>query len=627
MKRVLDQRPGESTSVDPYSRKNDELVAAVNDYITVSQDAKRDIEREALEAYRHLNSYLNPTTHPWPIPIYDPVFHSLEQSRCAKFGDAIFGQGMPAEFRARQDTTADRAQAMNQVMEYHLKLDRPRRRVLNGVLGCATSGVQVYHPTWQVQERDIWVWKRVPLKVVVTDPVTGMPSTMEWVDGNWKYVRTRKKIKDNFSLQTLHLTQIFPDTSVETIEEGEWFGFRDIISTREAEERVASSGWSKRAVKLASEGQLPNTARDRLDDIFKWQQQIGLNVKADYDDILKRDKRKSIEVIELYRRRRFGLERIIVLQRAWVAWYGPSPYGHGQMPFVMAKNYSFDKQFWGLSDYRIIKWVLQGIQQFANAEVAEAVLGAMPPLMLPGDAEIIGKRFEPRAEWYLHNCRPEDIQWLQTSGTSRAIAQSSRQSLQEQMDNALSSSDPGRGAADPRVKATVASIATQMQAMRDQHLIASFCDDVIVPAWEQGQDLIQQFQEYSVQVAITGNANEDPISVYPEDFRGGDYWVDVRVVSSAIKELEKKRALDARVAYAQDPNVNQWELTEWSLGKVAPDVLTKLMNPQQQMQQQAQQMGLPGQMQGGATGFNSPFGQGDSVNEAANELAQAMGAG
>lgn len=626
MKRVLDMRPGMPANVDPDSKKNDDLVAAVNEYIAASLSAKQDIEKDALEAYRHLNSYLNESAHPWPVPVYDPVFHSLEQSRCSKFADALFGQGPIAEFTPRRDTSSDKAKAMNAVMQYHMQCDRPRRTFMNGVLGCSMVGNQVYHPTWDIKERELWYWKRVPVEYTVIDPFTGMPSKFEWKDGGWKYVRTRKKIRDNCSIKTLHITQIFPDTSVETIEDGEWFGFRDVISSREAMERVDTDNWNKRAVKMASEAPLPTTASSALSTIFDWQKSIGLNVDGDADNILNREKRKSIEVIELYRRKKFGIERIIILQRAWVAWFGPSPFGHGMMPFVMAKNYAFDKQFWGLSDYRIIKWVLRGIQTFANASVAEAALGAMPPLMLPGDAEITGKNYSPRAEWRLTNCTPEQIQFLQSSGISRQIAEAARAALQEQMDHALGSSDPGRGAASKDVTATVASIATTMQGLRDKYLIDNLADDVIVPWFEQSCDLIQQYQEYSVQVALTQNPNEEPVTVWPEDFRGGDFWVTPQVNTAALKELDKKRALDTRHEFMQDPNVNQWELSEWALGKMAPDQVDKLMNPQQQMQAMAQGMGIPGQMQQGGPGFQSPFTQGDTVQEAANDLGAAFAA-
>lgn len=624
MKRVNDQRPGQSVKVDPDSRKNDELVACVNDYTDASLVAKQDVEKDSVEAYRHMNSWIDESAYEWPVKVYDPVLHSMEQTRISKFADALFSQGPIAEFMARNESSVKQAKAMNAVMDYHIQMDRPRRTFLNGVLGCGMTGNQVYHPTWDTVERELWYWKRVPVQYTVIDPFTGQPSKFEWEDGGWKYVRTRKKIKDNCSIKTLHITQILPDTSVETIEEGEWFGFRDIISPREAEERCKTDGWDRRAVKRASEADLPTWAKSRLGDIFEWQSSIGLNVQGDKSSILGKEKRKSIEVIEMYRRKRFGIERIVVLQRAWVAWFGPSPFGHGKMPFVMAKNYSFDKQFWGVSDYKIVKWLLRAINTFLAASTAEAAIGAMPPILLKQGAEIIGKRWSPRAEWYLEGMEPQELKFFESSGVSRQISEAMRMALSERMDNALGSSEPGRGAADPRVKATVASIATQMQGLRDKQLIDNLCDDVVVPWFEQASDLIQQYQDYEVQIGLTGNENEQPVTIYPEDFRGGDYWVKPQCNTAALKELDKKRALDTRHEMMQDPNVNQWELSNWVMGRMAPELVDKLMNPQQQMQQQMQQQGVPGQANM-APGFQSPFEQGDSTAEAAADLGAAYG--
>jgi hypothetical protein len=152
-------------------------------------------------------------------------------------------------------------------------------------------------------------------------------------------------------------------------------------------------------------------------------------------------------------------------------------------------------------------------------------------------------------------------------------------------------------------------------------MMDNFGEDVIVPAYEQFAWNTQQFQEYNVQVALSENPEEEPVTISPDDFRGGDFWVNAQINTAALKELDKKRALEIQQVFAQNPNIDGRALAEMVLGKMDPNSVDKLVLPEQQLQQAMGAQGIPGQVQGQ---MGHPVGPGNSVNEMAAELKGAM---
>lgn len=607
------------------TQKHRARVEWVLERLEYSANAKREIERMAQIADQHYCSWINERKNPFAVKTYDPVIFSTCQARLAKVSDAMFSTGPIFDYEPGDGSTFEQARAMSSVVNYHLREIRPRLRILKGFLGNMLVGTQAWHMWWDYRRRKRSYWKRVPLKVAIRDVQTGKVSPIWVQDGDWAYVKRMRTVRDSPNLRPLHITQWYPDDTVEDVQDGEFFIFVDTISAIDARERVQTDGWDSRAVERAIAGDLPERGSTSLRNAMDWQSEMGVRNetlrRATFVNTEKREERGAVEVIECWRRTEFDLQRIIVLNRSWVCFDGPSPFGHGLFPFVVTRNYPLHGRFWGLSDYQVIRYLNRGIQAMRGAAGTEALNAAMPPMIRHQGITITGKRWgEMGGEW-VHNGPPNwKPEFVQAGTVSRQIAHSEAEQMLARLDAALGSSDPGRGSlGDKDVKATALNIAFQAAGMRDKLLIESFTEDFTLPCGDQFQELVQQFQSREVEIQITGRQDRVPVTVFPEEFRDASLYGTTTASTSALKALKEKRVGDLweRAKKFPGPNFNMRALDEMYVEQTAPEYKDRVMRSEQeilaeqqaQMQAQMMQRGMPGQVQMGAPGMQAQGGQ------------------
>ncbi|MFI0608641.1 MAG: hypothetical protein ACH37Z_12235 [Anaerolineae bacterium] len=570
------------------------LVDFINERIDSSAEAKKQIEKDAQRAYNHLNSHLDEAKHPFPTKVYDPVFFGAQVSGAAKAADAIFTNPPVFEYQPRRTTTWSEAELGTAVSTYYLDEANLRTPILNGYQGTCCVGTQFWYAGWKLEERVCEKLEYVPVEVPYLDPITGQETMLTMDSAKPEWVPYLEPVADHPTISPIHILNAFPDDLADSIEGMEGFGFREFISAREARLRIKSDGWRSGAVNRAIAMEIPTEHRQRIKDSLDWLKEIGLRTNTAEAYLLgekKDEKRRAVEVIEYFYRRKNEIWRAVLLNRAYIAINKPSPFNDGMYPFLMSRNYSIDGQLWGLSDYRIGRYLIRGIQTLRNAAASEALLASMPPLLLPEGALITGKRYEPRAEWYLTGCSPQDVQFLQAGVTSRQIGHAEADQLQQRLDVALGTSDASRGSVGNAAgaKATTVQLAFQAAGLRDKFRIENFGQDFLVPAGTKWRSRIKQFGSQSVWVALSRSPKAPLEQIWPEDHRDLDLASVPTSSVNVLKAQKEKRVLELAQNLAQNPEVDQRALTELTLETIAPEYKDRILKPLQMLPG-----GLPG---------------------------------
>lgn len=604
--------------------------------------AKKEVEREGLLATKHLSSFLDESKHPWSTKVYDPVFHGALEARRAKVADAFFANPPLYGFDPDEHTTWEQAQAMARACEMHERavVSDTRQGVLQGFSGQSAVGTQAWAVPWMFRQGKVGRWQETDLRASFVDPVTGLRQHVTVPGaGPPKRVRELVTLQDGPMCIPKHITQWGCDTSNSDHQKGEWFYERDTISDREARQRVEEDNWDSKGVELAIKGEMPEGSATGMREAMDWFEEIGLNVQTLKNGMFGQT-RKVVEVIELYYRERFSVRRMVILNRAYIVWDDVSPYDHGLFPYLVTRNYSLLGQFWGLSDYRISRYLIRGIQQMRNAVVNEASWRANPPMLYP-DTMSVQMRYEPRAHIPVKG-DPMMIRFLEGAGQALGDASAVAEMMQQRMDAGLGSNEQARGGAGKSgVTATAVQQAFAGAGLRDKLLIDDFADRMVVPMADMKQQLVQQYGDR--RIWYRSGPQADPVEVWPEDYRGGCYRPTPICSTDPLRQIQVKRLLDLYnlAAQHQEPHVKRDKLVEGLLEEMAPDLKERVFKSEdeikaEQQEQQAQQqgmgqprpqqpmLGLGGPGGGQRTGeYRSPFPSG-GPQEMGAMMAEAM---
>lgn len=638
MKLPEQTRPGQPIPLNIRDKEHTNLVDWCMERAEHSFHIKREVEKEGLRAFRHLTSTIDLEKHRWPYVTYDPSYYASTITREASYARAFFGNPPLMSTLPGDNTRWEESEAVNASLRWHLDRIGIRGTFNEITQSLETVGSCLIHGFWDFEEQDVWYWKRQPREVPLPiDPTTGQAGTM-WVDqGNERLVREKIITRDHPNFKAIHITAALLDDSETDIQKGEWVGMVFELSGREARSRCKTgpkwSRWNSQAVEKALNGEVSPTWKwgTVMSNQREWTQEIGLGGSGSKTNLAPGLSRQAetdlrgIVAIELWRKHKGGIQRIVLLGGAFIAWYGWSPYGHGKYPFVFARNYRLAGQFFGLSSYRVVKWLIRGLQTHRCAAGTEASLAAMPPMTYPDQMTIIGKQWAPGAEWRLQGGTFGEINFLNRSDAGRSIANSEAASLQQQMDVAYALSDVGRGSAGGnRGSATGQSIAAERMNVREDYLMQNFGYDTLVPMTDQAVGMMCQLQDYGVQVHATGNPKGEPITVYPEQFRGGNYIATASPTVPALQEQHKRKFLELYelAAKYQEPNANRRSLFEEVVNTVAPGERDQIMKSLEEVNGEMGQQGGP-PIQGQPGQGSVMQGAGDSVAQAAAELREA----
>lgn len=594
-------------------------------------EAKKLLEKDYLAALKHYCCWLNEEKHPWPSKSYKPIFFSTARNRLAKMMEAMFASPPILDYMPEHGSTRRQARAYSKTIDFHLRRTKPRKTIYNGLLGQMFGGTQMWATFWDYEQRLVQYWKRVPRADAGAYP------GMQVNDGSWAWVLGRKITKDHPNIRAVPFHEALLDDRVDDVQRGEFAGTESWITAEEAEQRVACDGWDQRAVQRALKDDLQPGATNGMMGRIKHLAEIGMVTTA-YQSGLEVDEetkqRGMIHVIELYRKVKGRVERLILLNRSWFAYVGWSPYGHGRYPYIVSRAYSLPGYLWGRSDYHVMRYLNRGIQTLINAMISEASTHAMPPLMIPENADILGFRWEPRALWRLRGMSPEQLKHAPYNGTAQQIAQYALQFLEQAVDGAFGTSEVSRGSAGIQAaaqKATAIEIAAQMSGVIEKLNIDNNAEEFMLRWGEDEADLVHQFQDYKVQVAL--EPGSEPITMYPEDLREIMVYPINTTSTVALRELRQKRLQDLWGASAQDPSLNRPELTKMVVESLLPHEVDRIViGPEQQAAMMSQQLGgmpvqpgmQPGMQPGSPeTTMYEPYGR-ENLAEQAAELREAM---
>lgn len=608
------------------------------EHIDESQKAKREVEREGLLATKHLCSWIDESKHPWSTKVYDPIFHGALEARRAKVAEAFFSSPPLYDFVPEEDTPWEKAEAMTRICDLYEQqvAAHGRQSILMGFSGQAAVGTQCWGVPWVYRQAEVGQWVPTDLKTTFTDPTTGIRQRVTIPGGGpGRRERVLQTVYDGPMAVPKHITQWGCDTRNPDYQQGGWFYELDTVEAREARCRVKEENWDRAGVELAIKGQLPPKSQGAITDAVDWYEEIGL-VVAGVREGLECDKdkgRRVVEVVELYTREKYSIRRQVILNRAYIVWDDRSPYDHGLFPYIVTRNYSLLGQFWGLSDYRITRYLIRGIQQLRNAIVNEAAWRANPPLLHERSVNV-ELRYEPRAKIPVDG-DPGLLRFLTDIGGSSALGEAGNiaEMLQQRLDAGIGSSEQGRGSTGKSgTTATAANLAFQSAGLKDKLLIDDFGEGHVIPRAEMFRALIEQ-HETRLRYWREGPRAE-PVPVYPEDYRGGKMRPVARVTTDPLKEIQEKRLLDLYnlAAKTQEPHLKREALVEGLLELIVPDKKQQLFKSQEeiqaeQMEQQQAQAGMegaPGGPGGQRTGqYQSPFPAG-GANEMGSLMAEAL---
>lgn len=591
-----------------------------------SQESKKELERDALSGFKHYCCWIDEQNWPWPSKTYKPLFFSSAQSKLSKTMEATFASPPILDYLPESGTDSQQAMAYSRTVDWHLRQTRPRRTIYNGTLGQMFAGTQMWYSFWNYQEKLVSYWKRVPVEEARASGQTYAQ------DGSWAYVIGRKIVKDHPDLKAIPFQDAILDDRVDDIQRGEFAGTESRITAEEARERVKCDGWDPRAVERALKDDL-HDGSDGLVKRLDWMQEIGLKTQS-YREGIDRDKdtgeRAMIHVIELYRYRKGRVERLVLLNRSWIAYQGWSPFGHGRYPFLLSRAYSLPGKLYGLSDYHVLRYLNRGVQTLINAQVSEASTHAMPPLMIPENGEILGFRYGPRALWRLRGMLPEQVKHLPFDGTALQHAGLVQSMLEQAGDMALGTSEVGKGSAGATAaaqKATAIQLAFEASGLREKLNIDNLADE-FMQAWAQDTaDLVHQFQDYAVEVKL--NSKTPSVTMYPEDLRAISVYPANTVSTTALRELRQKRVQDLynQAVANKEPWMNRQELVKMVVELHLPNEVDRIMLDAEEVQAEMGGMAPmapqgPAAMGAPKTTLN-PYGNED-VRQQAAELSQMM---
>lgn len=625
------------------SRQHDKVLDKVLMFFDYAAEGKRTVEKEALIADRHYCSWIDEQRHPWPTKTYDPLFFSTRQSRIAATMDAVFSNPPLHDYRHQGRSTFEQARIMTRLSDYHELQTKllgvgARGQLEDFVTGLGNAGTAFAHIYWDYRERHCGYWQRSPMQVEYLDPLTGQ-LTHYWSDeGEDEYIRGNKVVLDSPRFKNLPIWSVFPDDTCSNIQDGDFILFRDMISKEDARQRVKTNDWDKEAVEAAIRADgfrdgRGRTARNQIFDQLSWMEKLGLRTdhyRESYREV--GGEYNAVELIECWWRKGPKIMRTVVLNRVAIALHGESPFGHGMYPFVMGRNYRLPGQFWGISDYHIVRFLLRGYQTLRNAGITEAMLAAMPPLLVQAGIRIIGKRYAPMSEWRVEG-DPNMIRFFERSGRAQQMSTGMAEGLASQMTRGIGTSEVSMGSAagTKGIAATNVNLAYESAGRKDKLFIDNLSDSCLVPWANQKRELIQQFQEYEVQLQM--DPGSDPVTVYPQQWRDADLYAIPTASTSVVKALQQKRAQDLYdlVKKYQEPYADHRAAFEMFVEAVSPADKEDLVKSEEQVQQeQMQQMMMQQQAQqqqpqlpAGPGG--PPIGPGGGATDAiASEMREAM---
>lgn len=574
-----------------------------------SSEAKRPVEEMALVAYKNFRCYLNREKHPFPVAVYDPVFFGTLLTAVSNSIDALFVS--PPIFDFETDSPRGGRDELTEALQCesndHLKRMQPWLPLVKGLIGQHLVGTQYFDFWWDYEE---YVCAGRKPSETMREFLSSDGSLQTVAIPTMQRVLRVQLAYDGPRFAPRHITRAYADTDEEDLQRGEFFARRDEVSADAAKQMAKAEGWNKANTERAirdTDAYAIRAGLSEMRDTADWLQQIGLDTQQRFTSIVQR---KRVEVLRFYHRRRGQVLKTVILNRAVVVYYGPSEFDHGLYPAVKSTNYVLQGEHFGVSDWEITRWLIQGIQTLRNAGCTEALIGTMPVLLKRRDMQVDNARYEPNAFWDVDDV--DGIKPLQRGSNGAALGNQEADLLRQVADSALGSGgETGRGNVDSKATATAIQQALGAAGTRGKFRANNIDEQFIVPGARQWGDLLNQYSEDS----LVAQAVVFPVPT---------------AAASINQDLQQKRLMQLLEVAGNHPVVKSDELVRLMVETIAPTGMAeRILRSPEEMAPPPPPPGGPGP--GGPGGGPplegpEPFGGGDPVTEQAAEMRQVMAA-
>ena len=518
----------------------------------------------AQEAYKFYRSWVSKENNPFPLSVFDPRLFSTIETQRARTLSALFQAGPLFRYEPRNNADTDTSDVFTSLAAYHLgEMKQPscRELVSEALLGLDLCGTQYTATFWNVEERETLCKEMCEgmVDIDVPDPLTGMPMVEPYPVMQERMVRKTQVEVDSPWFEPLHFTECFPDHSEPWVAQGEFFIIRKLRSKRYLKQKAKSGAWDRPAVgRLLKDpqGSPDNKGWGETTDLLDWQNSIGIDTTTITDSLKAGE---VFEVLEMWHK--YGRQVTVFGNRAEVLAHRRNPYAHGRIPVLHSKKYPLPREHFGMSIFEVVRHMLRAIQLMRGATTAEVLLNVFPPLVVtPGTVPDPNKdlQYGFKSIWRVN--RLDGLQYMQRPNIGTQQGQALIQDFGGSMDDALGTQDAFRGGlVDPDQKATAVSLAVQGAGLRLQADIDAFEQSFVVPLGDYFRSLMQQYQDYEVQVRVTEDPQAPPVMVTPDMLTDADVDTIPTASASQTQELEKKRLLEFWQAglQAQEPNMDR----------------------------------------------------------------------
>lgn len=605
-------------------------------YFDQAERAKLPYEDKARQAYLHYCSHINNMVQKTASQVYEPYLFSAIQTQVTRMTQALFSNEPFLQFLPRGRTTQDQARNLTALFQYHWQERRPRLPVTELLLQMKLFGTAYAVTYWRHEEamRGFWrnVVRTVPVPVTdemgmpVVDPMTGMPQMRNQAVQSRVFQTSNVTVCDSPWFDVLHFTEAFPSAHKPDITDyGAYFFARRFRDRAYVTQRQESRDWNPEMCKLLLEkstARFGENSMGRTNSTSAWQEQRGF-ATGNTEQLSGND---VFEELEYFDAKCYA----VIVNRQFVVCYRDNPFAHGEIPILHLKNYPLPNEHFGLSDFQIVEKLVYHLQEMRNASATEAKMRVHPPLIAKSDTNLKEIKFAPGAIWRVTSDNGIIPLQLPTSGIQ--VAEQQVMGARTSINDALSTSDAYRGQMEEAAtKATAITQAVQGAGIRIQDQIERFEQEFTVRLGDHYRRLIQQYQDYDVQVRVTQSPLSDPVTVAMDDLYDADCDTIGRAGDSQIRALEEKRIIDLyqMAVQAQEPNADRRAMFEAVVERVAPGQKQLLVRPeevvQQEMMAMQQYMQSPVIDQQGQ-GFTPPTQENQSaLNSADEEYTKELG--
>lgn len=308
------------------------ILKLVNDRFDMSATYRKSYDDRFDKAYRYYRSYREFDSEYWyRYQLFLPYIFSIIESITPDFVEALIGGD---DFFAIRSAGGDKQRAQN--LETLLKYQVDERmqfyyKVLMWIKSILIFGNGVMYTGWKKKTK---MFNRTEW---INDPLLGLA-------GSVKMKRQEDVVNDPY-IDTVFIKNCYPQPHKESIKESGWFIERAFVDW-DFILKLKNDGLEKTGVyKNLDQIKQSRPPADYNNVSEEQNNLVGISTSTTEDPI-----NKPVELRKYWREDRC----IIVANGKVVIRDTENPFEHGEIPYVDAKNYPLDKEFFGISDVDLL---------------------------------------------------------------------------------------------------------------------------------------------------------------------------------------------------------------------------------------------------------------------------------